>query len=69
MFVTVYLCNPFSSYSGAKDRAYYTYTLLLDFWIAFVVDIHACHNFGDNRHDISMGFATRVCDDCVQQDY
>ncbi len=33
----------------------YFINLLLDFRLAFVVDIHACHHFGDNRHGISVG--------------
>jgi len=51
------LCHPGSSDSYSKYIPYYVCDLLLDFRIAFVVDIHACNNFGDNRHGISVGFA------------
>src|SRR5215468_6054356 len=41
--------------------------LELDFRIAFVVDIHYWNNSGDSRYGISVRFATRVCDELVQQ--
>ena len=75
MFVAVYLCltliplvTLFSSGSSSKAISFYTCNLLLDFQIAFVVEIHSCNNFGDNRHGLAVGFATRVYDDLVQQE-